>query len=475
MGLRRALPGRLRVRARRADRLRDLPQPVQAAADRRQLLRLVRQLPAGADRPPVLGLGAPRLALPRGAGADHAGTRAARRTRARQRAAALDAAVPAVDLPALRRARGRRVPDVGVHVLRAVRPRRAAQQLPARRPARPAVQYLGSRVHRHRRHLGVRRLQHADLLLRAACVPRRPVRGRGDRRGGRAADRPVHQAARAAPGHGGGGGLLDHRQPAAVQRAQHPALARAQHDPPQLHAQHVRLQPVVRGPGVQLLGGDRHGHGRPHHDRRRRGAVVRQEADGMTTRTTHAARVARQRDRRKRNSVTLSILMTVMLLYALLPLLWLLVNSTKTEGSLFATFGLWFGGKFALWSNIHQVLTYDNGIFVRWLGNTLLYVIVGAGGATCLATLAGYGLAKYNFPGKRAVFAVVLGAVAIPGTALAVPTFLLFAHLHLTNTPWSVIVPSLVSPFGLYLIWVYAQDAVPAELLEAARIDGAGC
>jgi multiple sugar transport system permease protein len=202
--------------------------------------------------------------------------------------------------------------------------------------------------------------------------------------------------------------------------------------------------------------------------------VVRQEAGGMTTRTTHAVRVARKRDRRKRNSVILSILMTVMLLYALLPLLWLLVNSTKTEGSLFATFGLWFGGKFALWSNIHQVLTYDNGIFVRWLGNTLLYVIVGAGGATCLATLAGYGLAKYNFPGKRAVFAVVLGAVAIPGTALAVPTFLLFADLHLTNTPWSVILPSLVSPFGLYLIWVYAQDAVPAELLEAARIDGAG-
>jgi multiple sugar transport system permease protein len=119
------------------------------------------------------------------------------------------------------------------------------------------------------------------------------------------------------------------------------------------------------------------------------------------------------------------------------------------------------------------VLPYDNGIFVRWLANTLLYVVVGAGGATFLATLAGYGLAKYDFPGRRVVFAVVLGAVAVPGTALAVPTFLLFSHLHLTNTPWSVILPSLVSPFGLYLIWVYAQDAVPAELLEAARIDGA--
>ena len=176
----------------------------------------------------------------------------------------------------------------------------------------------------------------------------------------------------------------------------------------------------------------------------------------------------------KRHSVVLNILMTVMLVYALLPLFWLVVNSTKTEDALFSTFGLWFGGKFALWSNIHQVFTYDNGIFARWFGNTLLYVVVGAGGATLLATLAGYGMAKYDFPGKRAVFAVVLGAVAVPGTALAVPTFLLFSDLHLTNTPWAVILPSLVSPLGLYLIWVYAAEAVPTEILEAARIDGAG-
>ncbi len=177
---------------------------------------------------------------------------------------------------------------------------------------------------------------------------------------------------------------------------------------------------------------------------------------------------------RKRHSLVLNLLMTVMLAYAVLPLFWLVVNSTKTQRSLFTTFGLWFGGPFVLWSNIHQVLTYDNGIFVRWLGNTLLYVVAGAGGATAMATLAGYGLAKYQFPGKRAVFAVVLASVAVPGTALAVPTFLFFSHLHLTDTPWAVIVPSLVSPFGLYLIWVYAQDAVPAELLDAARIDGAG-
>nr|WP_308494024.1 carbohydrate ABC transporter permease [Microbacterium protaetiae] len=159
--------------------------------------------------------------------------------------------------------------------------------------------------------------------------------------------------------------------------------------------------------------------------------------------------------------------------YALVPLVWLIINATKTQAGLFSSFGLWFGGDVAFWDNLTQTLTYDDGIFVRWLGNTLLYVVVGAGGATLLATLAGYGLAKYRFPGRRAVFAIVLGAVAVPGTALAVPTFLLFSQLGLTNTPWAVIVPSLISPFGLYLIWVYAADSVPTELLEAARMDGA--
>jgi multiple sugar transport system permease protein len=175
-----------------------------------------------------------------------------------------------------------------------------------------------------------------------------------------------------------------------------------------------------------------------------------------------------------RKSVVLTIVMSLYLLYSLVPLFWLFVNASKSQTDLFGTFGLWFGGHFALWDNIVQTVTYDNGIFVRWLGNTLLYVVVGAGGATLLATMAGYGLAKYRFRGRKAVFAVILGAIAVPGTALAVPTFLLFSQLGLTNTPWAIIIPSLISPFGLYLVWVYAGDAVPTELLEAARVDGAG-
>ncbi len=177
---------------------------------------------------------------------------------------------------------------------------------------------------------------------------------------------------------------------------------------------------------------------------------------------------------RPRKSVLLTLLMAVLAVYSLVPLVWLVINASKTQAGLFSSFGLWFDNDFVLFQNIYETFTYRDGIFLRWFGNTLLYVVVGAGGATLLATLAGYGLAKFRFPGRRAVFAVVLGAIAVPGTALAVPTFLLFSQLGLTNTVWAIIIPSLISPFGLYLIWVYAVDSVPTELLEAARIDGAG-
>lgn len=176
---------------------------------------------------------------------------------------------------------------------------------------------------------------------------------------------------------------------------------------------------------------------------------------------------------REKKSLPMTAIMVVFLVYSFAPLFYLIVNSTKSQDDLLSTFGLWFGNGFDLFGNIHDVFTYNGGIFLQWFGNTLLYVVVGAGGATFLATIAGYGLAKFRFVGRRVVFAVVLGSIAIPGTALAVPTFLLFSKLGLTNTPWAIILPSLISPFGLYLVWTYAVDAIPTELLEAARMDGA--
>jgi multiple sugar transport system permease protein len=176
----------------------------------------------------------------------------------------------------------------------------------------------------------------------------------------------------------------------------------------------------------------------------------------------------------KRGSTPLTIAMSLMLLYAFLPLFWLFVSSTKDGKSLFSSFGLWFSGGFHLFDNIHAVISYDDGIYLRWFGNTVLYSVVGAGGAAVIATAGGYALAKYQFRGRNFLFALTLGMVAIPTTALAVPTYLLFAKVGIVDTPWAVIIPALASPFGLYLMRVYALDAVPDSVLEAARIDGAG-
>ncbi|MEU4562844.1 carbohydrate ABC transporter permease [Actinoplanes sp. NPDC023936] len=175
-----------------------------------------------------------------------------------------------------------------------------------------------------------------------------------------------------------------------------------------------------------------------------------------------------------KRSVPLTVITALALIYSLLPLVWLLISATKTQEGLFGSFGLWFTGDFAFFDNIAAVFAYNDGIFGRWLLNTLFYVVAGAGGATLLAALAGYGLAKFDFAGRRAVFAVVLGGVAVPPTALAVPIFLMFAEMGLTDTPWAVIIPTLASPFGLYLMWTYSRDAVPDEILESARMDGAG-
>jgi multiple sugar transport system permease protein len=178
--------------------------------------------------------------------------------------------------------------------------------------------------------------------------------------------------------------------------------------------------------------------------------------------------------RHRRRSVVLTAMLLGLLAYFFLPLAWLVINSTKSTTGLFESFGLWFASDFHLFENIRDTLTYDNGIYGRWFLNTVLYAVVGAGGAALLAALGGYGVAKFDFPGRRLLLAGVLGAVMVPVTALAIPTYLLLSRVQLVDTPFAVIIPSLASPFGLYLMWIYTATAVPDELLEAARIDGAG-
>ncbi len=159
--------------------------------------------------------------------------------------------------------------------------------------------------------------------------------------------------------------------------------------------------------------------------------------------------------------------------YFLVPYVWLVISATKSVGDLFGTFGLWFAPNFNLLDNVQQLFTYQDGIYVHWLVNTFLYAGVGALVGTWLSTMAGYALAKYTFRGRNLAFSVVLGAILVPGTALALPLYLLMSRVGLTNTYWAVLLPSCVSPFGVYLSRIYAASAVPDDLLDAARVDGA--
>ena len=167
------------------------------------------------------------------------------------------------------------------------------------------------------------------------------------------------------------------------------------------------------------------------------------------------------------------IIMGVCTFYFLVPIWWLFVGSSKSREQFTSTAPLWFAD-FDLVGNIRELLAYRDGVFVRWMLNSLAYTGGSALLGTLLAAMCGYALAKYRFPGRETLFNVVLGGVLVPATALALPLFLLFSRVEATNTFWSVFLPSLVNPFGVYLARIYAAASVPDELLEAARIDGSG-
>jgi multiple sugar transport system permease protein len=200
----------------------------------------------------------------------------------------------------------------------------------------------------------------------------------------------------------------------------------------------------------------------------------------VPTATPEAAAIATPKARRRSMApgarsgmVVPTLFMLAFLIYFLMPLVWLLIASTKSLDDLFDSFGLWFKG-FHLGANISDTFDKDNGVFLTWARNTLLYSVVSAGGAALLAAMGGYGFAKFDFRGKGLLFWIVLGSVMVPQTALAIPTYLLFSKVGLTNNPLGFILPQLVSPFGIYLMRIYAESAVPSDLIEAARIDGAG-
>ena len=173
-----------------------------------------------------------------------------------------------------------------------------------------------------------------------------------------------------------------------------------------------------------------------------------------------------------RRSPLATVLLLLGTLYCLVPVLWVLIASTKSAGELFSTFT--FSPSTHLFDNIATLSGYRDGLYWRWMANSALYAGVGAAASTLVSAMAGFALAKYTFPGKNTVFNIVLAGVLVPGVILAIPQYLLLAKVGMTNTYWAVLLPSMISPYGIYLSRIFAAASVPGEVLEAARVDGAG-
>ncbi|MFB7331239.1 carbohydrate ABC transporter permease [Streptomyces adustus] len=158
-------------------------------------------------------------------------------------------------------------------------------------------------------------------------------------------------------------------------------------------------------------------------------------------------------------------------LYCLLPVAWVVIASTKSGHELFSTFTFLPGSGFT--DNVKELSAYRDGVYWKWMGNSALYAGLGALLSTAVSAVSGYALAIYRFRGRETLFNLLLAGVLMPPVILAVPQYLLMAKADLTGSQLSVLLPQILAPYGVYLARIYAAAAVPSDVVEAGRMDGA--
>ncbi|QQM67575.1 carbohydrate ABC transporter permease [Actinomyces weissii] len=202
------------------------------------------------------------------------------------------------------------------------------------------------------------------------------------------------------------------------------------------------------------------------------GRKVARLADGREYHPSQTDHAQALEPSRLAKTVTRVVLLLV-LLYFLLPIYWVVISATKSNSDLLTSNGMWFSRN-AVAENYRALMEWTNGHFWRWVANSVLYSTVAGVVGTLISVMAGYGISKFRFRGARLLQGTVLVGLLLPISLLTIPLYIVMHSLGLTDTIWSIIIPSCVSPFGVFLGRMYAEASVPDELLEAARIDGAG-
>ncbi|HYI65328.1 MAG TPA: carbohydrate ABC transporter permease [Candidatus Limnocylindrales bacterium] len=152
------------------------------------------------------------------------------------------------------------------------------------------------------------------------------------------------------------------------------------------------------------------------------------------------------------------------------PFIWMVLGSLKTTGELRQVPPTFLPQNPTL-DNYAEL--FDRLSFARFFFNSAIVATAVTAGNVIFCSMLGYALAKLQFPGKRILFAVVLGTLMVPGIVTFMPLFVLVANLNLTNTHAGLILPFLVGAFGVFLMRQFI-GGIPDELLDAARVDGAG-
>lgn len=173
----------------------------------------------------------------------------------------------------------------------------------------------------------------------------------------------------------------------------------------------------------------------------------------------------------RRNPLSALVLVLFLLLFTL-PVLWLVLAATKTDQQLVHEHPLSFGSWQALAENWATLTAFQDNAILRWLGNSAQYSFLALVITLCVAVPAGYALALTEFRGRRTLLVITLVVMLMPNATLVVPLFLELNAVGLIGSMWSVVLPYSFYPFGVYLVYIFFNTALPRELLDAARLDG---
>jgi len=167
--------------------------------------------------------------------------------------------------------------------------------------------------------------------------------------------------------------------------------------------------------------------------------------------------------------ILLHVVVVTGALLTMLPIAWMIYASFKTTTEIF-TFPPWLPP--AVWSFENYRRLLFEWAYPYWYINSIVYAAVVTVFVLFFCSLAGFAFAKYTFRAKNLLFVILIGSTMIPFQLILIPLFILMSRIDWINHPYAMIVPWMAPAFGIFLMRQYIQ-AVPSELMESARIDGA--